>query len=99
MSPDRVAHRGPAFMVPAPVVRTQPQTLTLVGTPNDAFSIRVTDQTNAIHDGGHNSIGVDSNAPIAPTLYPGYNRVCITLDGGTQGNVESDKCIEVAYLP
>jgi hypothetical protein len=38
-------------------------------------------------------------APIAPTLYPGYNRVCITFDGGAQGNVESDKCIEVAYLP
>jgi hypothetical protein len=99
VSPDRAAHRGPAFMVPTPVVRTQPQTLTLVGTHNDGFSLRVTDQSNAIHDGGHNSIGLDDTAPIAPALYPGYNRICITLDGGTQGNVESDKCIEVAYLP
>lgn len=99
LSPDRAAHRGPAFMIPPPVVRTQPQTLTLVGTSNDEFNIRVTDQANAIHDGGHNSIGLDGTAPIAPTLYPGYNRICITLEGGTQGAVESDKCTEVAYLP
>ena len=99
VSPDRAAHRGPAFKIPTPVVQTQPQTLTLLGTHNDGFSIRVTDQTGAIHDGGRNSIGLDDTAPIAPTLYPGYNRICITLDTGTQGDVESDKCTEVAYLP
>ena len=73
--------------------------MTLAGTSNDGFTYRVIDQGNTSHDGGHasfNSVGV---ATITPALHAGYNQVCITLDGGTQGSLQADKCIDVAFLP
>lgn len=98
-SPDRPAHRGPAFMVTTRVFTTLPQRLALIGTRGDGFNVSVTDQDHAVHDGGHFIFDADNTAMITPPLNPGYNRVCITLDGGTQGHLEAEKCLDVAYLP
>jgi hypothetical protein len=99
MSPDRPAHRGPVFMVASRVFTTLPQTLTLLGTADDRFNITVTDHDHVRHDGGRSSFGGDGTALITPPLSAGYNRVCITLDGGAQGHPEADRCIDLAVLP
>jgi len=97
--PSSPGHRGPAFeKVSTRVFTTQPPSLTLSGTSNDGFSVRVIDQDNVVHDGGHNSFN-NGAAVITPALNPGYNRICITLDLGMQGHIEADKCIDVAFLP
>jgi hypothetical protein len=98
-SPSRPAHRGPAFMLPPRIVTRSPQTFTLLGTQSDGFSVRVTDQQHTMHDGDHVSFAANNTALISPALYPGYNQICITLDGGAAGQPEADKCIDVAYLP
>jgi len=98
-APSSPAHRGPAFeKLSTRVFTTQPPSLTLSGTSNDGFSVRVIDQDNAVHDGGHNSFN-NGAAVISPALHPGYNRVCTTLDGGTAGKPEAETCIDVAFLP
>lgn len=90
------AFRGPAFVTPLRITST---TLTLIGTPNRKFDVYWTDAAGQ-HTG---AIGVafdaTSMATINPGLMRGYNRVCITLMNGMQGGPESDKCIDVAYLP
>ena len=97
-SPDRAPHRGPVFMVPSRVFRSLPQTLTLLGTRDDVFTVRVTDHDHVVHDGGRASFDQTSTAQITPPLSPGYNRICITLASGSQGRVEADKCIDVAVV-
>jgi hypothetical protein len=98
-SPTRPAHRGPAFMLPPRIVTRSPQTFTVLGTQSDGFSVRVTDQQHTMHDGEHVSVAASSTALVSPALYPGYNQICILLDGGSPGQPEANKCIEVAYLP
>lgn len=98
-SPSRPAHRGPSFMTAPRIVTRSPQMFTLAGTQGDGFTIRVTDQQHTAHDGGHASFAADNTALISAALYPGYNQLCITLDRGTPGQPEADKCIEVALLP
>jgi hypothetical protein len=98
-SPTRPAHRGPSFM-PSPQIATKlPQTFTVAGTQGDGFTVRVTDQQHTMHDGGRVSIPAGNMALISPVLSPGYNQICITLDGGSPGQPDADKCIDVAYLP
>jgi hypothetical protein len=98
-SPDRPAHRGPAFMAPTRVVTTAGQAFTLKGTPGDELDVRVTDQGNTPHAGEHasfNSVGI---ATITPTLYGGYNQLCVKLAGGAQNEAVANTCIDVAFLP
>jgi hypothetical protein len=78
--------------------KQQPQ-LTLSGTPNDGFSVRVTYHNNGVHDGAHASFNSQGVATIAPRLEAGHNLVCITLDGGMPGHSEADTCADVAFLP
>jgi hypothetical protein len=43
-----------------------------------------------------------SNASIItvrPILQPGFNRVCVTRNGGAVTVVEATNCIDVAYVP
>jgi hypothetical protein len=100
-SPDRAPYRGPAFIVPLGerVFTTDRPMLALAGTPSNSFTIRVTDQDNAVHDGGRGSFNSQGVAMIDPLLYPGRNQVCIVLDGRAQSPTEADKCLDVAYLP
>ena len=72
----------------------------LIGTPNRLFNVFIVDALGANHAGQSNvSFASDSTATINPVLSPGYNSVCITLMGGTQGSIEATQCIDVAYLP
>jgi hypothetical protein len=98
-TPNGATHRGPAFArIPARVFTTPSPAFTIVGTSGDGFSVRAIDQAGRAQDAGHASIN-SGRAIITPKLQPGFNQVCITLDGGAQEHPESDKCISVAYLP
>jgi hypothetical protein len=92
-------HRGPAFLPLAGPVVTEPRaTFTLVGTTNDTFQIYVVDHDGIQHLG---ATGTFSNgmSTFEAALQRGYNRVCITVQGGQRGTSEADKCTEVAFLP
>jgi len=94
-----VPHRGPAFDPATPaIVRTMRATFSMIGSTNDSFDVYVVDQDGIQHLGAKETFSNDV-ASFEPTLTPGYNLVCITLDGGERGKPEADKCIEVAYLP
>jgi hypothetical protein len=98
-APAGATHRGPSFAaLTSHVFTTSSPPLTVVGTNGDGFSVRVVDQAAQARDGGHASIN-NGRAVVMPVLQPGFNQVCITLDGGVQQRPESDKCIEVAFLP
>jgi len=98
-APAGATRRGPSFAALATRVFTSSlPPLSVVGTSGEGVTIRVIDQNAQSYDGGHTSIN-NGRASITPALKPGFNQVCITLDGGVQEHPESDKCIEVAFLP
>lgn len=97
-SPDTTPHRGPAFTSKMRVVMKIPQSLTLVGTRDHGFNVRVIDQSNLSHDAGHGVFDAVGNAVIVPQLYGGYNKICVTLDGGSPGTI-AERCTDVAFLP
>jgi hypothetical protein len=94
-----VAHRGPTFdPATTAVVRTQRVTFSLAGTTNDAFNFYVIDQDGTPTLGAKVPF-VNGMATFQPTLTPGFNRICVTIEGGERGKPEADKCIDVAYVP
>ncbi|HEX7835815.1 MAG TPA: hypothetical protein VF469_00050 [Kofleriaceae bacterium] len=98
-TPNGATRRGPSFArIPTHVFTTSSPAFTVVGTSGDSFSVRVVDQSGSAQDSGHVSIN-GGRAVITPKLAPGFDQVCITLDGGAQEHPESDRCISVAYLP
>jgi hypothetical protein len=93
------AHRGPAFMpLASPVVSDARTMFTLVGTTNDTFQIYVVDHEGIQHLGATGTFSNGMSTFEVP-LQRGYNRVCVTLQGGLRGTSEADKCTEVAFLP
>jgi hypothetical protein len=97
--PLRPPHRGPSFMVSTRVFTSARPALVLVGTANDGFSIRVIDHDNEVRESGDGSFNSEGMGMVEPLLLPGHNQVCITLDGGMQGSLEADTCVDVAFLP
>jgi hypothetical protein len=97
--PLRAPHRGPSFAMSERVFTIPNPSLTVVGTSNDRFRVRVIDHDNEVHVSDDASFNSEGMATINPLLRPGRNQVCITLDGGAQGAPEADKCIDVAFLP
>lgn len=97
--PGPTLHRGPAFTLTTRIFRTASATISLIGTPNDRFDVRL------IHAGVTNggpqgvSFSPDGTATFTQTLQQGLTHLCITLDGGEQGAPEADKCVDIAYLP
>jgi hypothetical protein len=82
----------------ARIVTALPQSLTATGTRDRGFAVRVTDQSNTSHDAGHGVFDENGVATLMPQLYKGYNKVCVTLDGGTPGTI-AERCTDIAYLP
>jgi len=70
----------------------------IAGTSGDGFASRAIDAGGQARDLGHVSINAGL-AVVTPALQPGFNRVCITLDGGAQEHAEADTCVDVAFLP
>lgn len=99
VSPDRAAHRGPAFKSAPQVVTMQEPSFTVVGTPGDTIAIRVIDDRDIPHPGPEVSFNPAGLATIVPTLSPGHNQVCAKLAGGTESEAAANTCIDVAYLP
>jgi hypothetical protein len=98
-APPSGAHRGPAF-VDAPLsVTTANPTITMIGTANDGFKVYVVDQDGAIHDQQSFAFGANNMVAVTPTLFRGYNRLCVVLDGGERGKPEGEKCVDLAMLP
>ena len=96
---DIESHRGSSFVPLASVVVREPRPMvTLVGTTNDMFQIYVVDHEGIQHLGNFGTFS-DGMSTFGVTLTPGYNRVCITLQGGQRGTSEADRCTEVAFLP
>ena len=96
---DPVPHRGPAF-AGAPVTVTTPNpSIMLTGSSNDGFKVYVIDHDGASHDQDTYAFGSNGTVTITPTLFRGYNRLCILLDGGARGTPEGEKCIDIAMLP
>lgn len=93
------ARRGLAFAALATRVFTMSSpSLTVLGTSGDGFAVRVIDEDNQSRSGGTTSVN-NGEVVIIPELQPGHNQVCVTLDGGAQGSLEADKCIDLAFLP
>lgn len=91
--------RGPAFTVANRLFREPEATITLIGTANDRFNVYYI-HGDSIEPGPQGrSFGVNGTASFNITLPQGHNRLCITLEGGQQGSAESDKCIDIAFLP
>jgi hypothetical protein len=91
--------RGPAFMVPeSRVFTTSSPSFTVAGTSGERFNVRVIDHAGQAHDRGRTSL-TGGATMISPALLPGYNQVCITIEGGRENSPEADKCISVAFLP
>jgi hypothetical protein len=96
-------HRGASFDPATPFVFT-PQTakagIKLFGTIADKFDVVVLDSA-----GGASSPAFTAdfgNAPtitMRPTLQTGFNRVCVTKNGGSVTVAEATTCIDMAYLP
>jgi hypothetical protein len=98
-APSGTSHRGPSFAPLATrILTTASFSLMVKGTSGDGFTSRVLDAGGQSRDLGHASFN-NSLAVVAPTLQPGFNRVCVTLDGGAQEHPEADTCIDVAFLP
>jgi len=100
-SPSRPpAHRGPTFDMMTPTTVTAEPSIGLHGTSGDQFTVYVIDQDNRTDTNQpQGAFSSDNTANLSPMLHDGYNRLCITLQGGTLGQSESDKCIDIAYLP
>ena len=98
-SPDRAAHRGPAFQAPPRVVATASQVYTLSGSAGDEIDVRVTDQSNTPHVGEHAIFNSQGIATITAALSPGYNAVCVKLAGGSSTEPLANACVDVVALP
>jgi hypothetical protein len=99
MSPDRAAHRGPAFQDQPRVVTASGVPFTLIGTSGDEIDLRVIDDQAVSHDGGHTSFNTAGIATTSPTLSPGYNQLCAKLSGGAENEPVANVCFGVAFLP
>jgi len=99
VSPDRVAHRGPTFTGPKQLVTTSDQSFMLTGTPGDEIDVVVTDEGNTPHAGDHAAFNSAGIAVITPTLYSGYDRLCVKLSSGLLTESAANACIDVAYVP
>lgn len=97
-SPDKAPHRGPAFVAPARIVAAA-QAYALSGTTGDELDVRVTDQDNTPHTGEHISFNSKGVATTTPTLFAGYNLVCVKLMGGTLTEPVANACVDVVFLP
>ena len=96
------AHQNPTFATSnMQIVVAEMPTLTVVGTTQDAFDVYVVDSGGNIRtdEPQNQTIGANGMKTFVPTLNPGYNLVCATIKGGTQGGDLSDICMEVAFLP
>jgi hypothetical protein len=94
---DATLHRGASFQLDTRVFRSATPSITVIGTASDRFDV-YWDQKGTRYTGASYSIGA-AGATIAPTLREGFNRLCFTLAGGTQGTGEADTCVDVAFLP
>jgi hypothetical protein len=97
-SPDNAPHRGPAFVAPARIVAAA-QAYALSGTNGDELDVRVTDQDNTPHTGEHISFNSKGVATTTPTLFAGYNLVCVKLMGGALTEPVANACVDVVFLP
>jgi hypothetical protein len=97
-SPDSAPHRGPVFVAPARIVAA-PQPYALSGTNGDELDVRVTDQANTPHTGEHISFNSEGIATTTPSLFAGYNLVCVKLMGGTLTEPVANACVDVVFLP
>ena len=96
------AHQNLSFAASTVQIQTAVMpTLTVIGTTQDVFDIYVEDAMGNFQNNepANQTIGGNGMKPVTPTLAPGYNLVCATIHGGTQGTDLSDTCIEVAFLP
>lgn len=98
-SPASAAKRGPVIAASASrTVNTPTHAFMVHGERDHAFTVRVVDQDNLSHDGGRGVFDDSGVAPITASLRKGYNKVCVTLDGGSGGTI-AERCTDVAYLP
>ena len=98
-APGGTSHRGPSFApLASRVFTTASPDLMIKGSSGDGFAGRTIDAAGQAHDLGHVSVNTGV-AVVTATLQPGFNRVCITLDGGAQEHAEADTCVDVAFLP
>lgn len=98
-APPAGAHRGAAFVAAPLSVTTPNPTITMIGTANDGFTVYVVDHDGAIHDEQSFAFGANNMVAVTPTLFRGYNRLCVVLDGGERGQPEAEKCVDIAMLP
>jgi len=94
-------HRGASWDPATPfTAKTSPLPMKLFGSAGDKFDVIVLDR-----GGGGSSpaftadFGNATMLTVRPTLQPGFNRVCVTRNGGSVTVIEATNCIDVAYLP
>lgn len=92
-SPSAVRTFG--FAITTPTFTTATPTITMTGPSFFTFEI---DQTFQDGTTAQNAISQVFSGSVAPTLQPGFNRLCTAL-GGVHGTPEASTCVDVAYLP
>ena len=96
-----IPRQGPSFARATPmVVQTATSPIDVIGSPDMVFDTFTTDRTLDPESGEQGvSSGIDGTAHFDAALKPGYNRLCLLLEGGTMGRPEAQACVEIAYLP
>lgn len=94
-------HIGASFDPATPLTtKTSPFGIKLFGTVADKFDVVVLDAAGGTSSPAFTAdFGNATTITVKPALQPGFNRVCVTQNGGSVTVAEATNCIDLAYLP
>jgi hypothetical protein len=94
-------HAGASWDPATPLTtKTSPYGMKLFGTAADKFDVVVLDGAGGASSPAFTAdFGNATMITVRPTLQPGFNRVCVTRNGGSVTVIEATNCIDLAYVP